>query len=107
MPSMTRRVTFSLVAGLVCVSLSAAAADPKPAPAADAYQALLASASRERKRLLKTHGRAPTWPTEGDVATAPVWRFEVNLPRRPVTCLTYEFSGEKLTKTTKADGACP
>jgi len=71
------------------------------------YQALIAATGGDRARLLKSHGFLPSWPRNGDLKAAPVWKWEINITHSPQKCETYQFKGNKLAKSSSAFGPCP
>lgn len=71
------------------------------------FNALVAGTSGDRQRLLKSHGFEPKWPRNGDVKSAPVWKWEINITHEPVRCETFQFSGNTLKKNFTSPGPCP
>lgn len=71
------------------------------------FNALVAGTSGDRQRVLKSHGFEPKWPRNGDVKSAPVWKWEINITHEPVRCETFQFSGNTLKKNFTSLGPCP
>lgn len=69
-------------------------------------KALLGSTGGDRNRILKSKGYLPNWPRGGDLKSAPVWKYEVNITGEVQRCETYQFSGDKLTRNSTALGGC-
>ncbi len=71
------------------------------------FKSLVASSKGDRKRILESKGYLPSWPRSGDLKSAPIWKWEINITHETVRCEMFQFSGVKL-KTTSTDlGACP
>ncbi|MBI2519813.1 MAG: hypothetical protein HYV97_05340 [Bdellovibrio sp.] len=71
------------------------------------FKALVASSHGDRKRILESKGYLPNWPRSGDLKTAPVWKWEINITNEAVRCEMFQFSGEKLKSNSTDLGACP
>ena len=70
------------------------------------FKALVAATGGDRKRILQAKGFPPHWPRGGDLKSAPVWKWEVNITHEAQRCETYQFSGDKLTKSFTSLGGC-
>ena len=70
------------------------------------FAALVAATGGDRKRILQGKGFLPHWPRGGDLKSAPVWKWEVNITHEAQRCETYQFSGDKLTRNSTSLGGC-
>ncbi|HAZ13564.1 MAG: hypothetical protein A2X86_13615 [Bdellovibrionales bacterium GWA2_49_15] len=71
------------------------------------FKALVAASKGDRKRILESKGYLPSWPRSGDLKTAPVWKWEINITQQAIRCEMFQFAGLKLKSTTTDLGACP
>ena len=74
---------------------------------AEQFRKLVADTGGDRQRTLQSKGFLPWWPRNGDLRTAPVWKWEINITGEVVRCESFQFNGDKLVKNDTALGSCP